>query len=291
MLSSNIFEEHKYRHEKLNINLSNYNDICQEDNESILNPSFFAASNDTSLDAIEKLEIPTFEVQHDNKKKEKNVEVFQNFNKIFGGEFVNTLRNPQGNNYLTQNIPNLNGMNLAAIFHEIYPKLPEMLLEGKNNKFCENLFGHLNPQFRMSYIKSLGLNILRLSSDQNGINSLIDLFKKMNDNEKTFFLNYLNNSDSLFKMTFQTTSLYFLKFLMLSCQAAKISFIYEFIGKNFSRISTDKESFILSKMTVENASFDVKLLILREITENFNYIIDNQCAFSSIISIFQVKLF
>ena len=193
-----------------------------------------------------KLEILFFELKNILYRTDKIDHYI--YNKI-QGNIAEIIKSHKGSRIFQNYLKNTHNDILHQIFMEINPFLEELLIDPYANYFCKKFFTFLNQKDRIDFLNTIKNSLIKLSSNNIGTFPIQGIIEHVGSKiEKNIIINSIKNN--IHELSINPFSCHVIEKILSCFEEKYISFIYDYISKNFLFLAYNINGICLIKKIV-----------------------------------------
>ena len=193
-----------------------------------------------------KLEILFFELKNILYRTDKIDHYI--YNKI-QGNIAEIIKSHKGSRIFQNYLKNTHNDILHQIFMEINPFLNELLIDPYANYFCKKFFTFLNQKDRIDFLNTIKNSLIKLSSNNIGTFPIQGIIEHVGSKiEKNIIINSIKNN--IHELSINPFSCHVIEKILSCFEEKYISFIYDYISKNFLFLAYNVNGICLIKRIV-----------------------------------------
>jgi pumilio RNA-binding family len=290
-----------YQNKYFNINKNANLDECQK----AFTPSkyFINSSEENNISIITTNVESTQEKNHKNEFKNDNTYLnklkldkrmpgyHHVLYRLLEGKFALLIRNYSDSKHLQKALQFWNPDIIIKIFWEIYPQIPNLIVDPYGNYFCQKLYRHLPIPERLHFLLIIQPFFMAIASNNYGnytLQFIIENFKS--EEELALFKAPLTNVNSLDCIIKNFVGIHVVEKLIKSVPENKIEFIYQYAIRNYVNLASNKIFInLIKKIILYGNEIYMKSIIIKLTLKNFDILINHPIANNSIQCILEVN--
>ena len=197
---------------------------------------------------------------------------------------LSLLSNYKGSIYLQKILPFFDNKEISSLFSIIYPHICNLICLEYGNYFIQKLIKKLNVQQRLEIYHAIDANFLNIANNKNGthvIQVLIDANETpLEDN----YLNHLLNKNMLYLLKNENGYHIIMKMIIEKPENQRNN-INIFLVSNVEKIIINSYgAYCVIKFITNNSDLNLRLLLIKNIKNNFENLIINKISCSVLMS-------
>ena len=166
---------------------------------------------------------------------------------LIKGKIVSIIKNHKGSKIFQKYLKSTHSDEiLHLIFVELFPFLPDLIIDPYANYFCKKFFTYLNQKDRIDFLKNIEKNLVELSSDSIGTYPIQSIIEHLSSkNEKNIILSGIK--EGFIKLIYDAFGCHVLEKLLTCFEDEYVEFIYTYIFDNFLYLTNNSNGIYIIK--------------------------------------------
>ena len=194
------------------------------------------------------------------------------------------LSNFKGSIYLQKILIYFDNKEISSLFNIIYPYICNLICLEYGNYFMQELIKKLNAHQRLGIYQAIDTNFLNIANNKNGTHVIQALIDENETPLEDIYLNNLLNKNMLYLINNEYGYHIIMKIIIEKPENQRNN-INIFLVANVEKIIINSYgAYCLIKFIANNSDLNLRLLLIKNIKNNFAYIITNKTSCSVLMT-------